>query len=270
MNISRDEIKLAGDLSGTDKVTHHGYERFYSDFLNRSKICNQILEIGYGEGKSIKFWKQIFPNSFLNIIDLVKSEIGKGYQVFKCDQSSLKDLKKIEKELGSRSIDLIIDDGSHIPEHIILTFNLFFKSLLNENCTYIIEDIETSYWTNSECYGYPTNYGIDSKKSIVNSFFVLTHWLNREFLREKQKNNLEKKIKSIGFNIDTVNSIRSITFGHNCICINKNSKDDLKYLDRDYRWKLKLNRFININMFKTKKLKNFLIKLKIYNLIKKG
>ena len=270
MNISRDEIKLAGYLSGTDKVTHHGYERFYSDFLNRSKICNQILEIGYGEGQSVKFWKRIFPNSFLNIIDLDKSEIGNGYQVFKCDQSSLKDLKKIEKELESKSIDLIIDDGSHIPEHIILTFNLFFKSLLNENCTYIIEDIETSYWTNSECYGYPTNYGIDSKNSIVNSFFVLNHWLNREFLREKQKNKLENKIKSLGFNIETVNSIRSITFGHNCICINKNSKDDLKYLDRDYRWKLKLNRFININMFKTKKLKNFLIKLKIYNLIKKG
>ena len=28
MNISRDEIKLAGYLSGTDKVTHHGYEDF--------------------------------------------------------------------------------------------------------------------------------------------------------------------------------------------------------------------------------------------------
>ena len=33
---------------------------------------------------------------------------------------------------------------------------------------------------------------------------------------------------------------------------------------------IKANRFININIFKTKKLKNFLIKLKIYNLIKKG
>ena len=166
MNISRDEIKLAGYLSGTDKITHHGYERFYSDFLNRFKISNQILEIGYGEGQSIKFWKSIFPKSFLNIIDLDKSEIGNGYQVFKCDQSSLEDLKKIEKVLKSKSIDLIIDDGSHIPEHIILTFNLFFKSLLNENCTYIIEDIETSYWTKTTCYGYQANYGLYSKKSI--------------------------------------------------------------------------------------------------------
>jgi len=266
MNISRDKIKLAGNFSGTDKVTHHGYERFYSDFLNRSKINNQILEIGYGEGQSIKFWKRLFPNSFLNIIDLNKSEIGNGYKVFKCDQSSLTDLKNIQKELQSKSIDLIIDDGSHIPEHIILTFNLFFKSLLNSDCIYIIEDIETSYWMNSDCYGYPTNYGIESKNSIVNSFCVLAHWLNKEFLNEKQKNKLENKVKSLGFNIDTVNSIRSITFGHNCICINKNSKDDLKYLDRDYRFKSKINGFINILKFK-KKLKNFLIKLKIYNQI---
>ena len=252
MNISRDEIKLAGDLSGTDKVTHHGYERFYSDFLNRFKISNQILEIGYGEGQSIKFWKQIFPNSFLNIIDLNKSEIGNGYKVFKCDQSSLMDLKKIQKELESQSIDLIVDDGSHIPEHIILTFNLFFKSLLNENCVYIIEDTETSYWTKTTCYGYPANYGIYSKKSVVNSFSILTHWLNREFLREKQKKKLERKIKSLGFNIEAVNLISSITFGHNCICVSKKSKNDSKYVDRDYRFKFKLNRFIDIFNYKIK------------------
>ena len=252
MNISRDDIKLAGDLSGTDKVTHHGYERFYSDFLNRYKISNQILEIGYGEGKSIKFWKKIFPNSFLNIIDKDKTEIGNGYRVLKCDQSSLKDLKEIKKELESQPIDLIVDDGSHVPEHIILTFNIFFKYLLNENCVYIIEDTETSYWTRTKLYGYRVNYGIYSKKSIVNCFGILTHWLNREFLKEKQIKKLERKIKSLGFNIEAVNSISSITFGHNCICISKKSKNDSKYVDRDYRFKYKLNRFIDIIDLKIK------------------
>ena len=57
MLISREKIRKSGELSGTDKITHHGYERFYCDFLNRTKIKNEILEIGYGDGLSIKFWR---------------------------------------------------------------------------------------------------------------------------------------------------------------------------------------------------------------------
>ena len=85
MSYSRDEIKQSGELSRTDKIIHHGYERFYSDYLNTKNIKNDILEIGYGEGKSIKFWNYIFPNSFLNIIDKDKEEKGANYKVYKCD-----------------------------------------------------------------------------------------------------------------------------------------------------------------------------------------
>ena len=239
MRISREKIRKSGELSGTDKITHHGYERYYSDFLNRTKIKNEILEIGYGDGLSIKFWREIFPNSFLNIIDIDKSESGEGYSVYKCDQSSLNDLLKLQELLKTKSFDLIVDDGSHIPEHIILTFNVFFNSLLNPGCSYIIEDIETSYWSNTTCYGYATNYGIWSKKSIINVFGILLHWINREFITEKQKKELEIKIIKMGFNLETVSQIRSITFGHNCICITKNTGEDKEFQDRQYRFNQK-------------------------------
>ena len=239
MLISRDKIRKSGELSGTDKITHHGYERFYCDFLNRAQIKNEILEIGYGDGLSIKFWKEIFPNSFLNVIDKDKNESGDGYSVYKCDQSSLNDLLSLKEDLKLKSFDLIVDDGSHIPEHIILTFNVFFKSLLNPGCSYIIEDIETSYWSNTTCYGYSTNYGIWSKKSLINAFGILIHWINREFITEKQKKELQIKVIKLGFNLDSVNEIRSITFGHNCICITKNSEEDKKFQDRDYRFNQK-------------------------------
>ena len=136
-----------------------------------------------------------FSTSFLNLLDKDICEKGIGYEVFQCDQSSIKDLLKIKKKFDSKSIDLIIDDGSHIPEHIILTFNIFFKSLLNKGCSYIIEDIETSYWSNTSCYGYPTNYGLKSRKSIVNIFSLLNHWINREFLRPNQKKILRKNLE---------------------------------------------------------------------------
>jgi len=273
MSISRDQIRKSGELSGTDKISHHGYERFYSDFLNRVEIKNEIIEIGYGEGLSINFWKNIFPDSYLNLIDKDINEIGEGYQVFKCDQSSYKELTILENHLKSKSIDLIIDDGSHIPEHIILTFNIFFKSLLNPGCSYIIEDIETSYWRNTSCYGYPTNYGVWSRRSIINAFATLTHWVNREFLTERQKRKLGKKIKNLGFDLKTIGLIRSITFGHNCICITKNIEEDNKFYERDYRFKYRHKLSVKIletlvpNMLKKRFLSDPNIKKKIKKII---
>ena len=74
---------------------------------------------------------------------------------------------------------------------------------------YIIEDTETSSWTKTTGYGYPANYGIYSKKSVVNCFSILTHWLNREFLREKQKKK-QKNHKNQKNQKDQIRKIRKI------------------------------------------------------------
>jgi demethylmacrocin O-methyltransferase len=44
--------------------------------------------------------------------------------------------------------ELIIDDGSHINEHIITTFKHLFPRL-KEGGYYVIEDTQTSYWPES-------------------------------------------------------------------------------------------------------------------------
>ena len=48
------------------------------------------------------------------------------------------------EKLEGKKVELIVDDGSHVPEHQILSFNFLFKNLLSPGSTYIIEDIETS------------------------------------------------------------------------------------------------------------------------------
>jgi len=40
----------------------------------------------------------------------------------------------------------INDDGSHVPEHQLFSFDYLFHELLMPGGTYIIEDVETSYW----------------------------------------------------------------------------------------------------------------------------
>ncbi len=159
------------------------------------------------------------------------------YSILKCDQSSIEDLKSISLKLRSKQIGLILDDGSHIPEHQIMTFNILFDEILPEGGVYIIEDIETSYWRNHNCYGYKTNYGISSYKSLIVCFSKLINWVNREFLSSSDKAKLKNQLKNSGFDINTINMIESIYFGHNCICIKKMKKEDLLYSERDYKYK---------------------------------
>ena len=82
MAFSREKIIKAGLVSGTDKISHHSYERFYSDFLSQDDIKNEILEIGYGHCDVLKFWQYLYPDSFLNIIYKDLKMISKNYEVF--------------------------------------------------------------------------------------------------------------------------------------------------------------------------------------------
>ena len=236
MAFSREEIIKAGLVSGTDKISHHLYERFYSDFLSQDNIENEILEIGYGAGDGINFWQHLYPDCFLNVVDKNLEMTGKNYEVYKCDQSSLIDLKMLQEKLEGRKIELIVDDGSHVPEHQIFSFNILFKNLLLPGFTYIIEDIETSFWKSGSVYGYPTNYGYNSKKSIINSFSKILNWINKEFLLENERKMLRKQIEVAGFDIECVDSIKSITFGHNILAIKKKTIKDLQLNNRKYRF----------------------------------
>ena len=100
----------------------------------------------------------------------------------------------VTEEIGE--IDVIIDDGSHINEHVIETFNLLFPKL-KDGGIYVIEDTQTSYWE---------EYGGDSKnlcnpKTMMNYFKSLTDALNnQEYIIPNYKQNyFDKKIVSMHF-----------------------------------------------------------------------
>lgn len=222
----------------TDKITHHGYHRFYNYFLFplKNKYFN-LLEIGVFEGRSIKLWNEFFPNAKIYGMDKeLEYDHPKG-KVFKGDQSKKNDLKKIIKEIGLCM--LINDDGSHVPKHQLLTFNYLFKEGLDFGGIYIIEDIETSYWKKSDLYNYNIDVGYDSKYNIVKIFRDIADIVNREFLTDE---NIEK-IKSYNkIDFDNLKYISFIMFGQNCIIIKKMTKDEYnKYGKRKYRFQDKLN-----------------------------
>lgn len=200
----------------TDKVLHHRYDRFYESFLInfRDKLVT-LLEIGAGKNfDSFNMWHEYFPKGRIFCMDIDEEREEEWGQVFKGDQSSLSDLSRIKDKI--EFCDIIVDDGSHVPEHQINTFVYLFKNLLSPGGIYIIEDIECSFWDpESEIYGYKSG-----SHNILNFLSMAPYEINSEF--SGIKNRLE---------------ISSITYGHNCIIMKKKTEEEILFTGREYRFK---------------------------------
>jgi hypothetical protein len=226
-------MEKIGRKAETDKIIIHGYHRFYEDYL--SSFRNEgisMLEIGIQNGNSLKLWKNYFPKAYIYGIDISIDYTDERTTIFKADQSNIDDLNRIVIDIKPRQLHFINDDGSHIPEHQILSFNKFFDELLIEGGIYIIEDIETSYWKRGELYGYSTNYGYCHRLSVIEIFKNMADYINRKYISDFDKKVLREKLKD--FSDSTLNAISSITFAQNCIIIKKKLAYEYQYTSENY------------------------------------
>jgi demethylmacrocin O-methyltransferase len=160
-------------------------------------------------------WKKYFPFGKIFALDIYdKSFVNEPrIKTFQGSQTDRKVLNKIMDQIGEP--DIIIDDGSHINEHVIETFMILFPKLKNGGI-YVIEDTETSYWP---------DYGGDSKnlnnpQTIMNYFKGLTDCLNhQELVRENYSPTYFDK------------HIVSIQFYHNLIFVFKGFNDEATSVD---------------------------------------
>lgn len=143
---------------GSDKCPQikHNYTPFYYDLLKERRLTiKKVLEIGAGEGASLRMWRDFFPNALVYGADNQNNRIFKEdrIEVFRCDQSSKQDLVDLISMTGS-DIDLVIDDGSHIPEHQVFSC-LTLIPLLKKDVIYVIEDVaDTSITEQLGVYNY--------------------------------------------------------------------------------------------------------------------
>lgn len=232
------ELGTIGRSTGTDKVTHHGYHRFYPRFLEAYRSLDGeygMLEIGIEENKSLMMWKTYFPNLFIYGVDIGVESAGERFRIFKCDQSDKEAVSNIVKNEIHHHICYINDDGSHIPEHQILCFDYLFDNLLIPGGTYIIEDIETSYWRRGGLYGYRTRYGLGHYQSIIEIFKHLLDSINNEFLSPEDRHKVNERLH--GHISETTRLlISSITFAQNCIIIVKKTAEEKHFDSRNYRF----------------------------------
>ncbi|MDQ6472091.1 class I SAM-dependent methyltransferase [Flavobacterium sp. LHD-80] len=195
--------KLA-TIHKTDKNRYHFYTQHYQKHFRPYKFKKiKFFEIGVGGyenpilgGESLRMWKSFFPFAKIFSLDIFdKSFLQESrIQIFKGSQVDEKVLGAICEQVGE--FDLIIDDGSHINEHVIKSFEFLFPKL-KKGGIYVIEDTQTSYW---EEYG-GNSEDFNTKGTIYHYFKSLIDCLNNEefLLPGYKKSYYDKHIISMHF-----------------------------------------------------------------------
>ena len=99
---------------------------------------------GYGivPGLNLFMWQEYFPEAEIYGLDIrLDILVNEGrIKSFQCDQGSEKSLRAAAAKMGG-GFDLVIDDGSHVPEHQVLTARTLIPLILKPDGIYVIEDV---------------------------------------------------------------------------------------------------------------------------------
>ena len=124
---------------------------YHSVFGHLREQPIRLLEIGVGGyefrrvgGASLAMWADYFPNGKIAGIDVEEKELDLGPRVtvLRGSQVDAEFLERVVAEHGP--FDIIVDDGSHVPQHIVASFGHLFPSL-TANGIYAIEDTLTAF-----------------------------------------------------------------------------------------------------------------------------
>jgi hypothetical protein len=152
--IIMDRLTELANKFGTDKGTMDGghgytetYTKLFEDLVNEPV---KMMEIGVCDprfpGASLKMWEEYFP-----ILCLIGFDINPEARYFENEfthifignQGNPFDLHKcIDVYRGN--YDIIIDDGSHVGEHVCNSFQVLFP-YVKPGGYYIIEDLHSAF-----------------------------------------------------------------------------------------------------------------------------
>jgi hypothetical protein len=140
---------------GTDKWGPHFYTPVYHELFSKLRDREiRLLEIGVGGydiktlgGASLAMWADYFSNGQITGIDNAEKrlDLSPRVKLFRGSQEDPVFLKQVCSERGP--FDIVIDDGSHVPKHVVVSFHVLFPSLADGGM-YVIEDMQTAFWPN--------------------------------------------------------------------------------------------------------------------------
>jgi hypothetical protein len=213
------------DKHQPDRAGGHRYGPAYESALRHLRWQRvRVLEIGIGGteqevgGRSLLAWLAYFPRGRVLGCDLQdRSALARGrLQIRQIDQGDDASLRRLAAE---GPFDVIVDDGSHLSAHQLMTFRVLFDALA-EGGLYVIEDVQTSYWhrpVGGVAWDGARPREADFGTTCMGWFLTLAAHLNHaEFLDAGDAD--EAMLNYAGW-------IRQITFEHNLILVTKGSND---------------------------------------------
>ena len=180
------------------------YDRLFLPYKDKDI---SLLEIGVSNGGSLEIWAKYFENAESIIgVDINPSC---GYLVFDDPRIAVvvRDINSIN--VWEKKFDIIIDDGSHKSEDVIISFRNNF-SRLKDGGIYVVEDMHCSYFD---------VYKTKGVSSIV-FFKALIDVVNHEYSSEARVdllNHFSSKL-NIGFDELDLARIHSVEF-INSLCV---------------------------------------------------
>jgi len=144
-------IKHKADKSSLYHAFTKPYDSFLAEFRN---TFTSVMEIGVGQGQSIRMWCDFFPNAEIHAVDIEPScksceSYSSRIKFHQVDQAKENQLKTL-KSFGP--YDLIVDDGNHFWLEQIVSFDSLFP-FVSSGGFYVVEDSCTSYWREYGNYG---------------------------------------------------------------------------------------------------------------------
>lgn len=206
----------------SDKWEHYFeiYDHLFSKWYGKPIT---YVEIGVQNGGSLEIARKLF-NAGATIVGVdidpsCKSLETRGVadHIVIGSQTNLECLQEIVNVAGQ--MDIIVDDGSHMQDDMIITFlNLFHY--LKEGGVYVIEDTHTNYSTEHQ----RSFYGI----GLYDYFKGLTERLNLDFMDPQARQSRFKMPReqrpSVDKFSDVCNQIFSIEFFNSVIAIRKKTQ----------------------------------------------
>ena len=145
-----DELTKLSNKYGCDKSDkRHRYTQIYDRYFNEYRHKNfNMLELGFGQGKSVKMWLEYFTKAKLFTVDirdtlpddkLIQKYVSEGrFEFISADQT---DKQTILDRVGNIPFYMIIDDASHVAEHQQYTMSFLFPLVIPAGW-YVIEDLK--------------------------------------------------------------------------------------------------------------------------------
>lgn len=137
---------MVNTIAESDKSYWHQYIAFYeAEFATLD--CRQILEFGVFQGASIRWLMNFFPAANICGVDILPDQPNwpqdERVRYVKADQADVRQIKNVFSA-AKHKFDLVIEDGSHLPEH---QRNCLVESIrhIRPGGIYILEDIHTSH-----------------------------------------------------------------------------------------------------------------------------